>query len=434
MKLTIESVAVSDVQFGEKTLFKDGVMYINKEDILAFLQEEPCIDTLKLDIAYPGESVRLVNVVDIVQPRCKIEGGIDWPGVLTDDFQIVGNGVTRSVEGMGIVMCQNNTYWNRFWGTFDMSGPYSDVNPFAMMPELVIEPIAPNADFRDYREALRRIAFKTGIMIAKATLHKAAEKIEVFDNETINPELPNVVYSCQIYSKQYNTLNYMEPMFYGTAVPDTLPLVIQPTEFLDGALSSCGGYRNLLTYEIQNNAVVKELYKYHGKDFNFVGSFITVTSVEARRRHLAAVMVANIAKEQFDADGIIITKGTGGASTIDVGDIASECEKLGIKAVPIIQVLNDQSNLSTECLFDASMNVDSIVQIGAQCFEFDLPAVEKVLGNREDAMYITPDALVENGHTAVNGPPAKGPVTVQTFKTIHLLSQLGAAREMGVDY
>ena len=105
---------------------------------------------------------------------------------------------------MGIVLCQNNTYWSRKWGSFDMSGECAKLNPYARMPELVIEPIAPEgADFREYREALRRIGYKTSVMLAKATLGEEADAREILDNESRNPKLPNIAYSYQIYSKQW---------------------------------------------------------------------------------------------------------------------------------------------------------------------------------------------------------------------------------------
>ena len=158
MKLTVETIQIKDLRFGETTCLRDGVLYVSKADILAFAEEEPCFDTLKIDIARPGDSTRIINVVDVVQPRCKVSGNIDWPGVLTEEYEIAGSGLTRAVEGMGIVLCQNDTYWSRKWGSFDMSGECAAINPYAKMPELVIEPMAPeNADFRDYREGVRRV-------------------------------------------------------------------------------------------------------------------------------------------------------------------------------------------------------------------------------------------------------------------------------------
>ena len=434
MKLQVDTIRVSDLQFGEKTEYRDGVLYVSKEDILAFASQESCFDTLKIDIARPGESVRIINVVDVVQPRCKVSDNIDWPGVLTEECEITGSGITRAVEGVGITLCQNNTYWSRKWGSYDMSGECAAINPYAKMPQLVIEPmLKESSDFREYREGVRRIGFKTSVMLARATLVAEPEHQEIFDNERQYPELPSIAYSYQIYSKQYDTQNYREPMLYGNAVPDTFPLIMQPTEILDGAISPCGGFRCVTTYEIQNHPVIVELMRRHGKDLNFAGVIITVTSVEAKHRILVSKMAANLLKEVFKADGLIVTKGVGGASTLCVGSIASEAEKLGIRAVPIIQILNGKSNLGVECLI-SDPNVDSIVCSGTYYHNFTLPPVETLLGGPTDALYLSGDDGVIEGHTIATGDPAIGQVRSTYMKQVGLLSQVGYSYGKAVDY
>lgn len=434
MNLTVETIQIIDLQFGKETCFKNGILYVCKEDILAFAKKEPCFKTLKIDIARPGDSTRIINVVDVVQPRCKVSGNIDWPGVLSDDYEIAGSGITRAVAGMGIVLCQNNTYWSRKWGSFDMSGKCAVINPYAKMPQLVIEPLAAEgADFRDYREGLRRVGYKTSVLLAKATMQVAAEETEVLSNEVKYPELPNIAYAYQIYSKQYDTQNYREPMVYGNAVPDSLPLIMQPTEVMDGAISLCGGFRCVTTYEIQNHPIILELMRRHGKELNFAGVLITVTSVEAKHRYLVSKMAANLLKEEFHADGVIITKGVGGASTLCVGAIASEAEKLGIKAVPIIQILNGKSNLDVECLI-SEQNVDSIVCSGTYYHNFTLPPVKTLLGGPQDALYLSGDDGVIEGHKIATGDPAIGQVRSTYMKQVGLMSQIGFSYGMAVDY
>lgn len=433
MNLSVESVKIKDLQFGSKTQYVDGILYVNKDDILEFGKQESIFNTLKLDIAYPDTSVRIINVVDVIQPRCKLSGSMDWPGVLSDECEIAGRGLVRAVEGVGITLCQNDTYWSRKWGSFDMSGECAAINPYAKMPQLVIEPMAdPDADFRIFREALRRIGLKTAVLLAKATLSEKAYKTEVFDN-SVKYDLPSIAYSFQIYSKQYDTQNYREPMLYGNAVPDSMPLVMQPTEILDGAISPCGGYRCITSYEIQNHPVITELMRRHGKDLNFAGVIVTVTSVEAKHRTLVSKMAATLLKETLKADGVIVTKGVGGASTLCVGAIASEAEKLGIKAVPIIQILNGKSNLGVECLI-SEKNVDSIVCSGTYYHNFDLPAVDTLLGGPIDALYLSGDDGVIEGHRIASGNPAIGPVRSTYMKQVGLMSQIGASFGKAVDY
>ena len=434
MKLSVETVKISNIQFGDSTELRGGVLYVSKADILAFAEQESCFETLKIDIARPGESVRIINVVDVVQPRCKVSGSADWPGVLTEECEIAGHGVTRALEGVGITLCQNNTYWSRKWGSFDMSGECAAINPYAKMPQLVIEPMAPEmADFREYREGLRRVGYKTAVMLAKATLGTKADNEELFDNETQYPELPGIAYSFQFYSKQYDTQNYREPMFYGIATPDSFPLVMQPTEILDGAISLCGGFRCLTTYETQNHPVILELMRRHGKDLNFSGVIATVNSVESKHRILVSKMAAILLKETLKADGLIVTKGVGGASTLCVGAIASEAEKLGIKAVPIIQILNGKSNLGVECLISES-NINSIVCSGTYYHNYTLPPVDVLLGGPQDALYLSGDDGVIEGHRIASGKPAIGQISSTYMKQVGLMSQVGYSHGKAVDY
>ncbi|MDD4541511.1 MAG: glycine/sarcosine/betaine reductase component B subunit, partial [Eubacteriales bacterium] len=153
MQLTVETFKVEDVKFGDKTELHDRVLYINKEDILNFAREEKIFESMNVDLTHPGDKVRIMHVVDVVQARCKLDDEIDWPGVLTSEYSIAGRGRTRAVEGFGIVLCQNNTYWSRKWGSFDMFGPCAPSNPFAQIPQLVLEPTGEDIDFREYREA-----------------------------------------------------------------------------------------------------------------------------------------------------------------------------------------------------------------------------------------------------------------------------------------
>ena len=144
-------------------------------------------------------------------------------------------------------------------------------------------------------------------------------------------------------------------------------------------------------------------------------------------------MNENILKEVFKADGLIVTKGVGGASTLCVGAIASEAEKLGIKSVPIIQILNGLSNLSVECLI-SEKNVDSIVCSGTYYHNFILPPVNTVLGGPEDALYLSGDDGVIGGHKIATGNPSKGEVSSTYMKQVGLMSQVGASFGKAVDY
>ncbi|MDD2587252.1 MAG: glycine/sarcosine/betaine reductase component B subunit, partial [Syntrophomonadaceae bacterium] len=61
MRLELGYINVKDVKFGAKTEFKDGIVYVNKAELLEELKDER-LAKLDLDIVHPGESVRICPV------------------------------------------------------------------------------------------------------------------------------------------------------------------------------------------------------------------------------------------------------------------------------------------------------------------------------------------------------------------------------------
>ena len=60
MKLEIGHFSVKDVCFGEKTGFENGVFTINREEAIAEMNKEGKLKNVKLYIAKPGDSIRIV--------------------------------------------------------------------------------------------------------------------------------------------------------------------------------------------------------------------------------------------------------------------------------------------------------------------------------------------------------------------------------------
>ncbi len=52
-----------------------GVLYVNKEELIALIKEDEHLKEVDVDIVKPGESVRITPVKDVVEPRVKVEGG-----------------------------------------------------------------------------------------------------------------------------------------------------------------------------------------------------------------------------------------------------------------------------------------------------------------------------------------------------------------------
>lgn len=103
MRLEIGNVLIKDVQFGQETKVENGVLYVNKEDIINLCKEDEHIKSVDVEIARPGESVRITPVKDVVEPRVKVEGpGGVFPGILSK-VDVVGSGKTNVLKGCAVM-------------------------------------------------------------------------------------------------------------------------------------------------------------------------------------------------------------------------------------------------------------------------------------------------------------------------------------------
>jgi glycine reductase len=137
MRLEIESIDINDVQEGSKTYAQDGVLYINFKELEELILKDSRIKSVDINIVYPGDKTRILNVQDVVQPRCKIgQDNADFPGFI-GKMQIAGSGRTRSLLGTAVVVSNPST--NRVEsGLLDMSGPMAELTPYAKMKNVVI--------------------------------------------------------------------------------------------------------------------------------------------------------------------------------------------------------------------------------------------------------------------------------------------------------
>src|SRR5699024_2412378 len=103
MRLELKKVEVKDIQFGQVTEVKEGTLYVNKEEIIEELKKIPGITDVKMDMARPGEKVRIIPVKDCIEPRVKVEGGEGgFPGVTTN-LEQAGDGVVHVLDGVAVV-------------------------------------------------------------------------------------------------------------------------------------------------------------------------------------------------------------------------------------------------------------------------------------------------------------------------------------------
>ncbi|MEG0228302.1 MAG: glycine/sarcosine/betaine reductase component B subunit, partial [Lachnospiraceae bacterium] len=140
MKLELGKIFIKNLVFGSSTSVADGVLTVCKEEVEKLVLEDDRIVAVKVDIAKPGESVRITPVKDVIEPRVKVSGkGTIFPGIMGKVAE-VGSGRTNALVGTNVVTCGKIVGFQE--GVIDMSGPAADYCPFSKTFNLcvVVEP------------------------------------------------------------------------------------------------------------------------------------------------------------------------------------------------------------------------------------------------------------------------------------------------------
>src|SRR6056297_2675184 len=103
MKLELGKIKIDDIKFADETKVSSSTLYINKEELLEIIREDSRITDINLDIVHPGDSVRIIPVKDVIEPRVNVEGeGEIFPGFIADE-DMVGSGRTHVLKGAAVV-------------------------------------------------------------------------------------------------------------------------------------------------------------------------------------------------------------------------------------------------------------------------------------------------------------------------------------------
>ena len=405
MKLQMDFIDLKDVQFGDKTAIKDNILYLNKKEAEGHLLSDRKIGSVSIEIIHPGDKVRLMNVQDVVQPRCKVDPeGTDFPGYLSG-IRAAGSGHTIALRGTAVIVTNPDT--DRGYSAFlDMAGPVSQISRYGKMPVITIEPRKPDAvEYDEFDVAMKRSAFNLAVYLAKAGIGSPVSETKVYDLDLANlprdSHLPRVAYYYQMYTSQHDHKGISEPFFYGTEVRQMLPTIIHPNEVLDGGVVDPIPMKGLDTYSIQNHAIINEMYDRHGKDLLFCGLIVGVAHMDPVQRERRAMIVSGIAKEVFNADGIIVSKIHGGMPHLDVAVIAEECEKKGVKAVLWAQGLNSNGSIAENALFQGPL-LNAVIYNGVTVERIKVPFIaERVIGGTMESKVFHPDHIFQQAKDAV---------------------------------
>ena len=386
MKLELGFIKINDVQFSNECAVKDGILYVNPEDVKAFIYDnddvKSYIKSINFDIAKPGESVRITPVKDVIEPRVKVEGpGGVFPGVISK-VDTVGSGRTHVLKGAAIVTAGKIVGFQE--GIIDMSGEGAKYTPFSKTLNLVMvaEPVEGTKQ-HDYERAVRFAGLRAATFVGALGKDVEPDEVKTFETYGIMegaklfPELPRVGYVHMLQTQGLLHDTYV----YGVDAKRIVATLINPTETMDGAILSgncVSACDKNTTYHHLNNPVVAELFEEHGKSLNYVCNIITNENVYLADKQRGSDWAAKLAK-LLDLDAVIVSEEGFGNPDADLIMNCVKQEKQGIKTVLITDEYAGCDGKS-QSLADSDPLADAVVTGGNANMEVVLPPMDKVIG------------------------------------------------------
>ena len=387
MRLELGKIFIKDVQFGDVTEVKDGVLYINKEEMLSEIGGDEHIKSIDLELVHPGDSVRIMPVKDVIEPRVKVEGrGGIFPGIISK-IDTVGEGRTHALKGVGVVTTGKIVGFQE--GIIDMTGPGAKYSPFSTLHNVVV--VADPVDGlkqHDHEKAVRMIGFKSAAYLGEAARNITPDEVKVYETKPVleaineNPELPKVGY---VYMLQTQGLLH-DTYVYGVDAKQIVPTILYPTEVMDGAVVSgncVSACDKNPSYAHLNNGIIEELYEKHGKEINFMGVIITNENVYLTDKERSSNWTAKLCKF-LGLDAVIVSQEGFGNPDTDLIMNCKKIEKEGIKTVIVTDEYAGRDGAS-QSLADADVSANAVVTGGNANQVVLLPKLDRVIGHVEVA-------------------------------------------------
>ncbi|MDI9370850.1 MAG: beta-aspartyl-peptidase [Synergistaceae bacterium] len=390
MKLELHRVKVNRLAWGDRTFAENGVLTVDKQELLSVLSGDERLAKVDVDFAMPGESVRILPVKDVIEPRFKMDGpGGVFPGMISD-VDTVGEGKTLVLTGAAVVTTGKIVRFQE--GIIDMKGPGAEYTPYSGTCNIVV--ILENVDGidkHDHETACRIAGLKAAAYLAEKCLDAKVDSVETYETPPLkdamhaHPGLPKVAYLYMLQSQGLLHDTYV----YGVDAKKILPTLINPTEVMDGAIvsgncvSACDKNN---TYSHQNNPIIYNMFKRHGKDFNFLGCIITNENVTLADKKRSSSYSINLAKT-LGVEGLLISEEGFGNPDADLIMNCWKAERSGIKTTLLTDEYAGQDGAS-QSLADSCPEGDACVTAGNANEVIVLPPMEKVIGFPEEANVI----------------------------------------------
>ena len=381
MKLELHRHKIESIEFGSTTRIENRILYISKAELVSAIQRT---SGLRPDILIcrPGDSTRITNVLDIVEPRTKPDGANNiFPGFLKTPVK-AGNGITKILEGVAVVEVAALPRVQE--GLIDMGGSGAQYSPFSQTHNVALcFATDSEMDITEVDRRTRLAGLSASAYLAQAGLQAAPDVSQTFElnpdetSPTLNGELPRIAYIYLLQSQGF----LRETFVYAESAGRLPPRWIHPNEIMDGAIVS-GNYvipsnRNP-TYFHLNNPVIQELYQRHHTELIFCGVAICNEHSELEAKEKAVQDTVGIVKD-LGAEGVVITKEGGGNADADLMLMCQKCEAEGIRTVVIGNEAAGTDGADPS-LAHTVREADAFVTTGNNDAPIQLDAVTKLIG------------------------------------------------------
>jgi glycine reductase complex component B subunit alpha and beta len=383
LKLEIGRIYIKDIQLGKELSVQDGVLTVNKEGLISHLKEDERIKDILIDVAKPGEKVRIIPVKDVIEPRVKIQGGNNgFPGVTSKQSQC-GEGVTNVLFGAAVVTVGDIVGFQE--GVIDMWGEGAKWTPFSKTYNLTVDiQVVDGLDPHTHEETVRIAGLRAAEYVGLVGRNLNPDEVltyeigSIFEETAKYPNLPKVVYAEMNITQGLLHDTYI----YGVNEATILPALLHPNEELDNAVISgncVAACDKITTYQHQNNSVINDLYDQHGKEINFLGVIMVPEHTTLAGKLRASDYTVKLAKI-LGADAVVISEEGYGNPDSDLLMICKKCEKSGIKTVLITDECAGRDGMS-QPLADTASEAVAVVSGGNVSHVVTLPPPDKLIGN-----------------------------------------------------
>ncbi len=391
---------------GEATTWRDGRLTVSAEEAAA-LVAAPSLADVRISCVSPGDSARIVKVLDVVEPRTKGPGGGGvFPG--WTDHDVSDPGITL-LRGAAVVVAG---YLPRAQeAVIDMSGPAAELSPFGSTHNVVVEfTAADGADWAAVDDALRRGSLALAARLAEAALGAPPDEEETLPDPGGVDGLPRVA---TITNLQTQGL-FKDVFVRGKSFSGAPPTLVDPAESDDGAVvSGQYGHPSLRnpTWMHQNHPIVNALRARHGRDLSFAGVVLCPEPVSAADKASTSAAAAQLCADAgFDA--VIVTKEGGGNADADMSLKMDALEDLGIAAVGLFAEMAGPDGTGPPVVVPPE-RATAMVSTGNYDTRLSLPEMARALGGEELALL---------------GVPATSAMELPTAVILAALSPLGWGR------